>query len=125
MALYAKSPRAVRRAHPAKGVKLVSMAIGEGLVQAATAIESRMNTESWCQVEGSSNQQWTRATRRHDPQAFHSKVFGRDGPDSSEGRVDWEMGKRPARQKLAQRKHFPEKCERMQPIDHSSVMGPY
>ena len=73
-----------------------------------------MNTESWCQVEGSSNQQWTRSTRRHNPQAFQSKVFGRDGPDSSEGRVDWDMGNRPARQKLAQRKHFPEKCECVQ-----------
>ena len=70
-----------------------------------------MDIESWCQVEGSSNHQWTRATRRHYSHALKSTVFQQERPDMSEGRVDWSMANKPAEQKLAKKKHFPQKCK--------------
>ena len=70
-----------------------------------------MNVESWCQVEGNSNQKWTRATRRHDPNGFTSTAFEQEQGDVSKGRVDWSMANKPAQQKLAKKKHFPQKCK--------------
>lgn len=69
-----------------------------------------MNIESWCQVEGRSNAEWTRATRRHYDHALESTVFAQERP-GPEGRVDWSMAKRPAQQKLAKKKHFLQKCK--------------
>lgn len=68
-----------------------------------------MNIESWCQVEGNSNQQWTRATRRHNPEAFTSTAFEQE--QASKGRVVWAMANKPAQQSLARKKSFPQKCE--------------
>jgi len=68
-----------------------------------------MNIESWCQVEGNSNQQWTRATRRHNPEAFTSTAFEQE--QASKGRVVWAMANKPAPQSLARKKSFHQKCE--------------
>ena len=70
-----------------------------------------MNIESWCQVEGSSNQQWTRATRRHSDGAFKSSVFDQERAGSSEGRLDWSTAKTPSQSKHAEKKHFQQSCE--------------
>ena len=70
----------------------------------------RMNIESWCQVEGNSNQKWMRSTRRHYDQALRSTVF-QDGVAKEGGRVDWSMAEKPDQEKLAKKKHFQQKCE--------------
>ena len=69
-----------------------------------------MNIESWCQVEGSSNQKWTRATRRHYEQSLQSSVF-QEEVGSGEGRVDWSTAEKPQQEKLARKKHFQQKCK--------------
>ena len=69
-----------------------------------------MNVESWCQVEGSSNQQWTRSTRKHYEHALKSTVFQQQ-VSQEEGRVDWSMAEKPGQEKLAKKKHFSQKCK--------------
>jgi hypothetical protein len=72
-----------------------------------------MNTESWCQVEGSSNQQWTRATRRHYEDALKSSVFEKTAK-TSEGRMGWAKETKPDKlelHELAKRRHFQQKCK--------------
>ena len=69
-----------------------------------------MNIESWCQVEGNSNQKWTRSTRKHYEQALRSTVF-QEGVAREEGRVDWSATNKPDQDKLAKKKHFQQKCE--------------
>ena len=73
-----------------------------------------MNTESWCQVEGSCNQQWTRATRRHYEHALKSSVFEENTAKTSEGRMAWAKETRPDKlelNELAKRRHFKQKCK--------------
>ena len=73
-----------------------------------------MNTESWCQVEGSSNQQWTRATRRHYEHALKSSVFEENTAKTSEGRMAWAKETKPDKlelHELAKRRHFKQKCK--------------
>ena len=68
-----------------------------------------MNIESWCQVEGSSNQQWTRATRRHYEHALKSSVFEENTARPSEGRMAWAKETKPDKlelHELAKRRHF-------------------
>jgi len=67
-----------------------------------------MNVESWCAVEQSSNQSWTRKTMRHYPDAFKSTVFSQDATqpvEEEKEKVKLDLDK------LAKRKHFPQKCE--------------
>ena len=73
-----------------------------------------MNIESWCQVEGSSNQQWTRATRRHYEHALKSSVFKENMAKTSEGRMAWAKETKPDKlelHELAKRRHFQQKCK--------------
>ena len=67
-----------------------------------------MNTESWCTVECRSSENWTRSNRKHFGKAFDSKVF-KDGPDESEGRLQFPKKKEVHRE----RRHFPEKCKKI------------
>lgn len=69
-----------------------------------------MNIESWCQVEGNSNQKWTRSTRKHYDQALCSTVL-QEEVVHEESRVDWSMANKPDQNKLAKKKHFQQKCE--------------
>lgn len=69
-----------------------------------------MNIESWCQVEGNSNQQWTRSTRKHYDQALCSTVL-QEEVVHEESRVDWSTANKPDQNKLAKKKHFQQKCE--------------
>ena len=72
-----------------------------------------MNTESWCQVEGSSNQQWTRATRKHYEHALKSSVF-EEKSNKLEGRMGWAKESKPGKpelHELAKRRHFEQKCK--------------
>ena len=74
-------------------------------------LESRMDIESWCMVECNSNQQWTRAERKHVRDPFKSTVFNfskevaKEDREASKNRSpkDLDMYKK--------RKHFPQKCE--------------
>lgn len=68
-----------------------------------------MNVESWCTVELTSDQNWLRKTMRHYPDAFKSTVFSQDaaGPQTEEPKEKV----KPDLDKLAKRKHFPQKCE--------------
>lgn len=73
-----------------------------------------MNIESWCAVECNSNQQWTRAERKHCQNAFSSSVF-----DSSEaqrhtlGRSDWSTTTNVDIKvdNIKKKRSFPQKCE--------------
>ena len=69
-----------------------------------------MDVESWCAVECTANQNYTRATRKHYNQAFKSSVFSKELPNT-EGRVDWSMADKPDNSKLSKRKHFPQKSK--------------
>uniref|UniRef100_A0A1X7V636 Uncharacterized protein n=1 Tax=Amphimedon queenslandica TaxID=400682 RepID=A0A1X7V636_AMPQE len=69
-----------------------------------------MNVESWCMVECNSNQQWTRAERKHVKDPFKSSAFNFTKESVFEDRVasmnfsgpkDLDMYKK--------RKHFPQK----------------
>ena len=76
-----------------------------------------MNTESWCQVEGNSNQKWTRSTRRHYEKALQSSVFRQlEEPATDKGRVDWSMAEKPQPEKLAKKKHFQQKCKHLKSL---------
>ena len=69
-----------------------------------------MNIESWCQVEGNSNQKWTRSTRKHYDHALHSTVF-QEEVAREDSRVDWSTANKPEQDKLARKKHFQQKCK--------------
>ena len=68
-----------------------------------------MNVESWCTVELSSNQDWTRANRKHNPNAFASTVFKGHSIKREESRLDFGAAAKP--EKLAERRHFPQQCK--------------
>lgn len=106
------------RVQPSKFKVQVRMRMQASLHSSGEGLKARndMNVESWCQVEGNCNQQWTRATRRHDPNAFTSTAFDQEEGEVSKGRVDWSMANKPAQQKLAKRKHFPQKCKSTAPL---------
>jgi len=67
-----------------------------------------MNIESWCTVELSSNQSWTRKNMRHYPDAFKSTVFS---PDATQPVEEEKEKVKLDLDKLAKRKHFPQKCK--------------
>ncbi len=71
--------------------------------------DKNMNTESWCQVESSSKEKWTRTERRHDENAFKSTVFDARSESKPEGRST-SKPKETELDKLARRKHFKQKC---------------
>ena len=67
-----------------------------------------MNVESWCAVELTSDQKWMRKTMRHYPDAFKSTVFSQDPVQQTEEpkeKIKLDLDK------LAKRKHFPQKCK--------------
>ena len=69
-----------------------------------------MNVESWCAVERTSDQNWMRKTMRHYPDTFKSTVFSQDPVQQTEEpkeKVKLDLDK------LAKRKHFPQKCEHL------------
>lgn len=72
-----------------------------------------MNTESWCTVECNSNQQWTRAERKHFQDAFRSSVFECCSPATrpQQGRLDWSTAHKPDDRKLPKKRPFPQKCK--------------
>lgn len=47
-----------------------------------------MNVESWCTVERIASQGWTRAERKHNPNAFNSSVFKPDEKKQSDRLLD-------------------------------------
>ncbi|KAL5463201.1 hypothetical protein EMCRGX_G032080 [Ephydatia muelleri] len=67
-----------------------------------------MDVESWCAVEGNSNQQWTRANRRHYNDSNKSTVFNEEH-STMEGRVDWAMSNKPLDKKITTKRQFPQK----------------
>ena len=69
-----------------------------------------MDVESWCAVERSSNQNWTRSNRKHNKDALKSTVFSQE-ISSAEDRVNWSSADKPDNEKLAKRKHFPQKSK--------------
>lgn len=75
-----------------------------------------MNVESWCQVEGRSNQKWTRTERKHNDYILKSSVFNVESDqDNSEGRTEWCTASKPKEtelNRLAKRKHFTQKCNK-------------
>lgn len=74
----------------------------------------KMNIESWCRVEGNSDEKWTRAERKHEENAFKSSVFDTRSSSSSEERMEWCTTTKPKEMeldKLAKRRHFKQKCE--------------
>ncbi len=66
-----------------------------------------MNIESWCQVESSSKERWTRTQRRHDENALKSPVFDARSESIPEGTS---KPKETELDKLARRKNFKQKC---------------
>ena len=75
-----------------------------------------MNVESWCTVELTSDQNWMRKTMRHYPDAFKSTVFNPDttGQQTEEPKEKIKLDL----DKLAKRKHFPQKCKRLKHSIH-------
>lgn len=67
-----------------------------------------MDIESWCAVEGNSNQQWTRANRKHYNDSNKSTVFN-EVHATVEGRVDWTMSNKPLDKKIISKRQFPQK----------------
>ena len=71
-------------------------------------IQASMNVESWCAVELTSDQDWMRKAMRHYPDTFKSTVFSQDPAQQTEEpkeKIKLDLDK------LAKRKHFPQKCE--------------
>ena len=80
----------------------------------------KMNIESWCQVEGNSNQKWTRSTRKHYEHALRSTVFQEEKEKSrDDSRVDWSTANKPDQNKLAKKKHFQQKCKLPKKYTHT------
>ena len=69
-----------------------------------------MDTESWCAVERTSDQSYTRATRKHYEQNFKSTVFDKSVP-AFEERTDLSASNKLDTSNLPKRKTFPEKSE--------------
>ena len=69
----------------------------------------KMNVESWCTVELSSKQDWTRSNRKHNPNAFASTVFKGQATKQEESRLDFNSAAKP--EKLAERRHFSQQCK--------------
>ena len=67
-------------------------------------------------MEGSSNQKWTRSTRKHYDAALRSTVFEGEVA-GEESRVDWSTANKPEQTKLAKKKHFQQKCKHWSNID--------
>lgn len=68
-----------------------------------------MNQDSWCTVERSASQDWTRAERKHNKNAFESKVFKSDSnSDASTNRLQDFQAEGPSHR---ERRHFPAKCK--------------
>lgn len=63
-----------------------------------------MNVESWCAVECTSSQNWTRPDRKHYDKAFKSRVFSEE-QIQDEGRVQFQH----KIEAHKERRHFPEK----------------
>ncbi|CAH3027374.1 unnamed protein product [Porites evermanni] len=64
-----------------------------------------MNIESWCTVELNSKQDWLRANRKHNPNAFTSSVFKGDSNQHHVSRLDFNS----TPVKHRERRHFPDK----------------
>ncbi|XP_078000721.1 protein SPATA45 homolog [Glandiceps talaboti] len=62
-----------------------------------------MQRESWCAVERNSRQAWLRAERKHDPEAFQSRVFDNANKQESEPRCEF----KPDLPTHRERRHFP------------------
>ena len=69
-----------------------------------------MDTESWCAVERTSDQSYSRATRRHYEHALESTVFNKD-VGSFEERTDLSASTKPDNSNLPKRKSFPQKSK--------------
>lgn len=68
-----------------------------------------MNQDSWCTVERSSSQDWTRAERKHHKNTFESKVLKPDSnADSSTNRLHYFQVDGPNHK---ERRHFSSKCK--------------
>ncbi|XP_002732969.1 protein SPATA45 homolog [Saccoglossus kowalevskii] len=67
--------------------------------------EQNMQRESWCAVERNSRQAWLRAERKHDQEAFKSKVFESEKKQDSESRCTFT----PDMATHRERRHFPNK----------------
>jgi len=66
-----------------------------------------MNVESWCTVELNSKEDWLRANRKHNPNAFASSVFTEgDSNQHHSSRLDFNSCKP---EKHRERRHFPDK----------------
>ena len=64
-----------------------------------------MNIESWCTVELNSKQDWLRANRKHNTNAFASSVFKGDSNQHQASRLDFKSSP----EKHRERRHFPDK----------------
>ena len=67
--------------------------------------EEVMNIESWCTVELNSKQDWLRANRKHNTNAFASSVFKGDSNQHQASRLDFKSSP----EKHRERRHFPDK----------------
>ena len=65
-----------------------------------------MNVESWCTVELNSKQDWLRANRKHNQNAFASSVFKGDSNQHHASRLDFNSS---VPDKHKERRHFPDK----------------
>ena len=65
-----------------------------------------MQRESWCTVEMNSRQDWCRAERKHDRNAFRSSVFSESqSQPESESRCTFQVNDKTHKE----RRHFPNK----------------
>ena len=68
-----------------------------------------MNIESWCTVELNSKQDWLRANRKHNTNAFASSVFKGDSNQHQASRLDFKSSP----EKHRERRHFPDKGKKI------------
>ena len=68
-----------------------------------------MDKESWCTVEMTASQDWTRAERKHNKHAFDSKVFKSDlAGNKSERLTEFKPVDNTTHK---ERRHFTDKCK--------------
>ncbi|XP_033633239.1 protein SPATA45 homolog [Asterias rubens] len=67
--------------------------------------EVNMQRESWCTVEMNSRQDWCRAERKHNKDAFKSSAFSEDQTPDSESRCTFKVNDKTHRE----RRHYPNK----------------
>lgn len=83
-------------------------------------IREEMNTESWCKIERSPKQEWTRAERRHNNDILRSSVFKDTSGNSYTSKLQLnDSTTRPMRQDidtLTKRRHYQQKCKRITEI---------